>query len=132
VVYNGVNQVGGWLGVEPTGFSSGAPVFPHLCQRHDESKWGTWFVLFCPQMTQTFLQKGGDPVELFEKVKRGLGKLGRWFKCKRLTLNLKNTEYVYFSRTRPPEVPLVGLAIEGSRSGGRRVQDLWASGSMLG
>jgi hypothetical protein len=38
----------------------------------------------CSQKTQTFLQKGGDPVELFRKVNRGLGKLGRWFRCNRL------------------------------------------------
>jgi hypothetical protein len=47
-------------------------------------------------MTQKLFAEGGDPVELFEKVNRGLGELGRWF---------KKTEYVYFSRTRPPEVP---------------------------
>jgi hypothetical protein len=58
-------------------------------------------------MTQTFLQKGGDPVELFE--------LGRWFRCNRLTLNLKKTEYVYFSRTRPPELPQGGLEFEGEQ-----------------
>jgi hypothetical protein len=45
-------------------------------------------------------------VELYGKVNRGLGKLGRWFRSNRLTLNLKKTEYVDFSRTRPPEVLL--------------------------
>jgi hypothetical protein len=59
-------------------------------------------------------------VELFEKVNKELGKLGRWFRCNRLTLNLKKTEYVYFSRTRPPEVPQGGIEIEGERI--RRVE----------
>ena len=38
-----------------------------------------------------------NPAELFGKVNRGLGELSRWFRCNRLTLNLKKTEYVYFS-----------------------------------
>jgi hypothetical protein len=70
------------------------------------------FVLFADD-TNLFAE-GGDPVELFGKVNRGLDELGRWFRCNRLTLNLKKTEYyVYFSRTRPPEVPLGGLVFEG-------------------
>jgi hypothetical protein len=72
-------------------------------------------VLSCSQMTRTFLQKRGDPVELFGKVNRGLGELGRWFRRNRLTLNLKKTEYVYYSKTGPPEVPLGGLEFEGAR-----------------
>jgi hypothetical protein len=67
-------------------------------------------------------------VELFGKINRRLGKLGRWFRCNRLTLNLKKTEYVYFSRTRPPEVPLGGLEFEGeqiSRVAGTRFLGIW-------
>jgi hypothetical protein len=75
------------------------------------------FVLFADD-TNLFAEGGGDPVELFEKVNRGLGELGRLLRCNRLTLNLKKTEYVYFSRTRPPEVPLGGLEFEGNRSEG--------------
>ena len=41
--------------------------------------------------------EGKDPVELYGRVNRGLGELNRWFRCNRLTLNLKKTEYVYFS-----------------------------------
>ena len=33
---------------------------------------------------------------LFDRVNRGLEQLGRWFRCNRLTLNLKKTEFVYF------------------------------------
>jgi hypothetical protein len=67
------------------------------------------FVLFTDD-TNLFAQ-GGDHVELFGKVNRWLGELGRWFGCNRLTLNLKKTEYVYFSRTRPPEVHLGGQSM---------------------
>jgi hypothetical protein len=67
-------------------------------------------------------------VELFGKVNRGLGELGRWFRCNRLTLNLKKTENVYFSRTRPPEVPPGGLEFEGEqirRVEGTRFLGVW-------
>jgi hypothetical protein len=59
-------------------------------------------------------------VELFGKVNRGLDEPGRWFRCNRLTLNLKKTEYIYFSKTRPPEAPLGGLVFEGEQI--RRVE----------
>jgi hypothetical protein len=59
-------------------------------------------------------------VELFGKGNRGLGKLGKWVRSNRFTLNLKKTEYVYFSRTRPPEVLLGGL--EYDREQIRRVE----------
>jgi hypothetical protein len=61
------------------------------------------FVLFTDD-TNLFAE-GPNPAGLFERVNRGLGELGRWFKCNRLTLNLKKTEYVYFAGARPPEVP---------------------------
>ena len=51
-------------------------------------------VLFADD-TNIFAQ-GRDPAELFGRVNRGLGELSRWFRCNRLTLNLKKTEYVYF------------------------------------
>jgi hypothetical protein len=49
-----------------------------------------------------------------------LRELGRWFRCNRLTLNLKKTDYVYFAGTRPPEVPPGGLVIDGEQV--RRVE----------
>jgi hypothetical protein len=67
-------------------------------------------------------------VDLFEKVNGGLDELGRWFRCNRPTLNLKKTEYVYFSRTRPSDVPLGGLVIEGEqirRVEGARFLGVW-------
>ena len=39
-----------------------------------------------------------DPVELFGRVNRGLGELSRWFRCNRLTLNLKKTESISADR----------------------------------
>ena len=40
--------------------------------------------------------KSSEPSELFKKVNRGLKELDKWFKCNKLTLNLKKTEYIYF------------------------------------
>ena len=67
------------------------------------------YVLFADD-TNLFAE-GRDPVELFERVNRGLGELSRWFRCNRLTLNLGKTEYVYFAGSRPPEVPPGGLVV---------------------
>jgi hypothetical protein len=53
------------------------------------------FVLFADD-TNIFAE-GRDPVQLFRRVNGGLGELDRWFRCNRLTLNLKKTEYVYFA-----------------------------------
>ena len=55
---------------------------------------GLSLVLFADD-TNIFAE-GRDPAELFGRVSRGLGVLDRWFRCNRLTLNLKKTEYVYF------------------------------------
>ena len=37
-----------------------------------------------------------DPSTLFKQVNLGLNKLSQWFRCNKLTLNLKKTEYVFF------------------------------------
>ena len=55
---------------------------------------GLDLVLFADD-TNIFAE-GKDPAELFARVNRGLAELSRWFRCNRLTLNLKKTEYVYF------------------------------------
>ena len=57
---------------------------------------GLDLVLFADD-TNIFAE-GRDPAELFGRVNRELGELSRWFRCNRLTLNLKKTEYVYFGR----------------------------------
>ena len=54
---------------------------------------GLDLVLFADD-TNIFAE-GSNPAELFERVNRGLGELSRWFRCNRLALNLKKTEYVY-------------------------------------
>ena len=56
---------------------------------------GLDLVLFADD-TNIFAE-GRNPAELFGRVNRGLEELSRWFRCNRLTLNLKKTEYVYFS-----------------------------------
>ena len=40
--------------------------------------------------------EGPDYNQLVLKVNKGLEQLSQWFKCNRLTLNLKKTEYMYF------------------------------------
>ena len=56
---------------------------------------GLDLVLFADD-TNIFAE-GSNPAELFGRVNRGLEGLSRWFRCNRLTLNLKKTEYVYFA-----------------------------------
>ena len=51
------------------------------------------FVLFADD-TNIFA-KSKEPGELFRKVNRGIHELNKWFKCNRLTLNLKNKN-IYF------------------------------------
>jgi len=49
------------------------------------------FVLFVDD-TNIFAERR-DPVELFGRVNGGLWELDRWFRCNRLTLNLKKPKY---------------------------------------
>ena len=69
-----------------------------------------------------------DPEGLFRRVNVGLQGLARWFRCNRLTLNLKKTEYVYFGGPRGREVPEGGLWIgdgEVRRVPGARFLGVW-------
>ena len=84
------------------------------------------FVLFADD-TNIFAE-GRDPVELFGRVNGGLGELDRWFRCNRLTLNLKKTEYVYFAGPRKRDEPPGGLEIGGEqvkRAQGVRFLGVW-------
>jgi hypothetical protein len=63
------------------------------------------FVLFADD--KNIFAEGSDPVELFDRVNKRLAELDRWFRCNRLTFNLKKSEYFYFPEPRPPEIPLV-------------------------
>ena len=55
--------------------------------------------------------EGRNHLELFRKVNQGLEELSRWFRCNKLTLNLKKTEYVYFGGSGGRVVPEGGLVI---------------------
>ena len=73
-------------------------------------------------------QRGKDSEELFRKVNRGLMELSSWFRCNKLTLNLKKTEYVYFGGPRGRGVAHEGIRIGSEqikRVGGVRFLGLW-------
>jgi hypothetical protein len=92
VVYNGV-KLGRW--VIRCGVPKGSvlePLFFLICVNDMVRASGELgFALFTDD-TNLFAEEK-DPVKLFENVNRGLGELGRWFRCNRLTLNLKKTKY---------------------------------------
>ena len=69
------------------------------------------FILFADD-TNVFA-RGRNPAELFAKVNQGLEELGYWFRCNKLTLNLKKTEYVYFKGPRAREETANSLVIDG-------------------
>ena len=73
--------------------------------------WRLDLVLFADD-TNIFAE-GKDPAELFGRVNRGLEGLSRWFRCNRLTLNLKKTEYVYFAGPGGRGVPPPGGIVIG-------------------
>ena len=54
-----------------------------------------------------------DLGRLFEKVNRGLEALGRWFKCNRLTLNLKKTEFIFFGGPKGQDLGNLKLTVGG-------------------
>ena len=87
---------------------------------------GLDLVLFADD-TNIFAE-GRDHAELFGRVNEGLGELTRWFRCNRLTLNLKKTEYVYFGGPGGRGVPPGGLVIGGEtirRVEGARFLGVW-------
>ena len=87
---------------------------------------GLDLVLFADD-TNIFAQ-ARSPGELFAKVNRGLVGLDRWFRCNRLTLNLKKTEYVYFGGPRGSDIGGLGLEVGGEgikRVEGARFLGVW-------
>ena len=65
---------------------------------------------------------------LFSKVNEGLAELSDWFKCNKLTLNLKKTEYIYFGGPKSWRPPLERLEIGGEeirRVDGARFLGVW-------
>ena len=69
-----------------------------------------------------------EPVALFDKVNRGLQGLGTWFRCNKLTLNLKKTEYVFFGGPRAKSAEGLGLSVgeeEVRRVDGVKFLGIW-------
>ena len=72
--------------------------------------------------------KAKNHTELLEKVNKGLYDLSIWFKCNKLTLNLKKTEYIYFGGPGGRCQPTGGLNIGGQeikRVEGVRFLGVW-------
>ena len=87
---------------------------------------GLELVLFADD-TNIFAQDR-EPQALFSKVNQGLQDLGTWFRCNKLTLNLKKTEYVYFGGPRTQEVGELGLSVGGEevkRVSGVKFLGIW-------
>ena len=85
-----------------------------------------YLVLFADDTTIFCI--GRNHIELFEKANRGLEELGKWFRCNKLTLNLKKTEYVYFGGAGGRIVPPGGLKIGDEvirRVDGARFLGIW-------
>ena len=83
-------------------------------------------VLFADD-TNIFAQ-GKETTALFEQVNVGLNELSRWFRCNKLTLNLKKTEYVFFGGPKYREMAQVSLEIGGEtirRVEGSRFLGVW-------
>jgi hypothetical protein len=119
VVYNGGES--GRRRVEcgvPQGSVLGPPFFLLYVNDMARATGELGFVLFADDIN--LFAEEDDLAGLIERVNGELAELGRWFRCNRLTLNLKKTEYVYFAGTRPPEVPLGGLVVDGEQV--RRVE----------
>ena len=87
---------------------------------------GLDLVLFADD--ENIFAEGRNPAELYGRVNRGLGELSRWFRCNRLTLNLKKTEYVYFGGPGGHRESPGGLEIGGEqvrRVEGARFLGVW-------
>ena len=72
--------------------------------------------------------KSENPSELIRKVNKGMNEIEKWFKCNRLTLNLKKTEYVFFEGPSKKEKAEQGLEIGGQvirRVEGARFLGVW-------
>ena len=132
VVYGGVESARGDVrcGV-PQGSVLGPLFFLLYVNDMVRACGGLDLVLFADD-TNIFAQDR-DPGVLFERVNQGLEELGRWFRCNRLTLNLKKTEYVYFAGPRGRGVPPDGVKIGGEevrRVEGARFLGVWVDGGL--
>ena len=84
------------------------------------------FVLFADD-TNIFA-RSKEVGDLFRKVNAGMEELSKWFRCNKLTLNLKKTEYVYFGKPGNRSQPSLGLKVGGQeirRVEGARFLGVW-------
>ena len=84
------------------------------------------FILFADD-TNLFA-RGRNPADLFAKVNQELEELGCWFRCNKLTLNLKKTEYVYFKGPGRQESPENHIELGGEmiqRAAGAKFLGVW-------
>ena len=95
VVYNGYESERGSVqcGV-PQGSVLGPLFFLLYVNDMERACQSLNLVLFADD-TNAFAE-GKDQNELFSRVNAGLEELSRWFRCNKLTLNLKKTEFIYF------------------------------------
>ena len=87
---------------------------------------GLDLVLFADD-TNIFAQDK-DPIELYRKANIGLDELNRWFRCNKLTLNLKKTEYMLFAGPKYRTLTEQTLKIGGEqikRVDGARFLGVW-------
>ena len=83
-------------------------------------------VLFADD-TNIFAQ-ASEPRSLFAKVNQGLQGLSDWFRCNKLTLNLKKTEFVYFGGPKGKNPEGLSLLVGGEeikRVEGARFLGVW-------
>ena len=75
-----------------------------------------------------FYAEDDDLSRLFARVNKGLEALGRWFKCNKLTLNLKKTEFIFFGGPRGQDLGNLRLTVGGEvirRVEGARFLGVW-------
>ena len=79
-------------------------------------------------MILIFFGQGKNHSDLFKQVNSGLEELSRWFRCNKLTLNLKKTQYMFFGGPGQLNAPQATLEIGGElikRVEGARFLGVW-------
>ena len=72
--------------------------------------------------------EGKDPAQLVARVNHELEELSKWFRCNRLTLNLKKTEFLYFHGPRTQDSLQADVKIGGEvirKVDGARFLGVW-------
>ena len=87
---------------------------------------GLEVVLFADDTTA--FAEGRNSKELADRAKAGLEELSRWFRCNKLTLNLKKTEYILFKRQGSKDTTALDIKIgceSIKRVGGAKFLGVW-------